>query len=407
MSATRPYPAALSFLRDRRVIARIVVVTLVVATIGFVYGLVTPKWYQATLTIVPSTASRTVGVSSLLGSELGGLAAGLGAVGGGNADAARIVAVLQSNTVTDAAIDKFDLMTRYGSKYRETARDEVRRRCDVKALPKPNLVMITCEDTDPRFLQEFLSFLADHGNQVFRRVSKSSASEEVRFLEARATELRQQADDVSAKVRQFQETHQLVDLDTQAKALVSEVAALNSQRISKKLELDYARSFASRDEATARQLEAQLSVVNDQLLDLEERQPRSREREGASASRGGKTGLFPPALAVPKLRAEYEKLYRDRKVAEATLVFVLERLEGAKAAEARNVSTFQVLDPPVMPTRKTRPARMAILAGAILLGLTGSLAFEWLRAGGGKLLRQRMRASLASTSEKPSNGAAR
>ena len=50
---------------------------------------------------------------------------------------------------------------------------------------------------------------------------------------------------------------------------------------------------------------------------------------------------------------------------------------------------------------------MAILAGAILLGLTGSLAFEWLRAGGGKLLRQRMRASLASTSEKPSNGAAR
>jgi hypothetical protein len=61
--------------------------------------------------------------------------------------------------------------------------------------------------------------------------------------------------------------------------------------------------------------------------------------------------MFPAALQVPKLRAEFEKLYSDRRVAEATLVFALERLEGARASEARNVSTFLVLDPLPFPPR--------------------------------------------------------
>jgi len=111
--------------------------------------------------------------------------------------------------------------------------------------------------------------------------------------------------------------------------------------------------------------------VDDMLRDLEE--PRV-------ASPKGKTGMFPPALAVPKLRAEFEKLYRDRKVAEATLLFALERLEGAKASEARDVSTFQVLDPPTLPTRKSRPRTLETALFGALLGLAAMLPVEWWRS---------------------------
>lgn len=388
-----PLPV-LSVLRDRRAMRRVAAVTIAFAVAGFVYGLVAPKWYRPALTIVPVSPSRSSGFSNLLGSELGGLAAGMAAMGGASADAARIVAVLQSNSVTDGAIEKFDLMTRFGAKYQESAREEVWRRCEARVLPKPNLIQLACEDTDPRFAQELLSFLAERGNQVFRRVSRSSESEEVRFLEARAAELRQQADETAGKVREFQEAHQLVDLEAQARAVVTEVAALNKQRILKQMELGYARTYSSPDEATTRQLESQLSVVDEKLLDLETKQPRpSSRRAPGGASAGDKPGMFPAAIAVPQLRADYEKLYRDRKVAEATLVYVLERLEGAKAAEARNVSTFQVLDPPGLATRKSKPFRLLILIGATLLGFAGSLAFEWWRAGGrdavGRVLRSR------------------
>jgi capsule polysaccharide export protein KpsE/RkpR len=158
------------------------------------------------------------------------------------------------------------------------------------------------------------------------------------------------------------------------------VATLNAQRISKEMELGYIRSFASSDEAGARQLEAQLSIVDEELSDLEMPAERaggrgSRARAGAPAP-----GMLPAALAVPKLRAEYERLLRDRKVAEATLIFTLDRLEGARAAEARNVSTFVVLDPPTIPTRKSRPSGLAYSLGGAFLGFAVSVALSGWRA---------------------------
>ncbi len=372
----------LSFLRSRAVLKPIAIVTFAFALLGVAYTLLAPKWYRSVLTVVPAKPQKA-GISGLLGSDLSALAGLDSAIGG--ADAPRIAAVLQSVAVTDAVIEKFDLRTRYREKYQELAREALWRHCDVKSLPKPGLVQLSCEDKDPRFVQQMLTFFAEFGNQVFRRVSGSSASEEVRFLEKRVAELRQQADDASERMRQFQEEHKIVDLDTQAKAVVSALAALNTQRITKQLELEYARTFSTGDEATAQQLRSQLSVVGETLRDLEEPTAEMPAVPGKTRRRANdaKGGVFPAALSVPKLRAEFEKLYRDRKVAEATLVFALERLEGAKANEARDVSTFLVLDPPALPTRKSRPRGSVAVALSTILGLVASLGFELFRRRGG------------------------
>jgi hypothetical protein len=131
-------------------------------------------------------------------------------------------------------------------------------------------------------------------------------------------------------------------------------------------------------------------VMGERLRDLEEPSPvmaqpveeQPAEKSGRRGSEQGKS-MFPPALEVPKLRAEFESLYRDRKVAEATLIFALERLEGAKANEARDVSTFLVLDPPTLPTRKSRPRRLYILTVFTMLGFVASVAMEWWSSTGG------------------------
>ena len=89
--------------------------------------------------------------------------------------------------------------------------------------------------------------------------------------------------------------------------------------------------------------------------------------------------MFPAALSVPRLRAEFEKLFRDRKVAEATLVYALERLEGARANEARDVSTFQVLDSPTVADRHFRPVRTFVALFFAAAGFAGAVVYEWLR----------------------------
>lgn len=323
---------------------------------------------------------------------------GLESTLGASADSNRIAAVLQSATVTDAAIERFDLKSRYREKYQENARDAVWKHCEVKAILKPNLVQLSCEDTDPQFVQQLLTYFTEIGNQAFRRVSVSTASEEVRFLEKRVSELREQAYVAADRMREFQEKYKIVDIDTQAKAVVSSLAALHAQRINKQLELEYAKTFSSSDEASLRQLESQLSVIGDTVHALEV--PAIGTQPGAKAPRRPgppASGTFPAALAVPKMREDFENLYRDRKVAEATLVFALERLEGARANAARDVSTFAILDPPTVPTRKSRPKRAAIMLLSAAAGALIALAFEWARHGG-------IRAVLDGDPVSPSDG---
>jgi tyrosine-protein kinase Etk/Wzc len=323
---------------------------------------------------VPAKPQKA-GLSGLLGGELSSLAAGM--EGGSGADAQRILAVLKSVAVSDAVIARFDLKKRYDERYQENTREELWRHCEAKVLAKPSLVQLTCEDKDPRFVQQMLAYFAEVGNEAFQRVNVSTASEEVRTMEKRVGELRAQADEAAVRMREFQEKHQIVDIDTQARAVVASAAMIQGQRLGKKMELEYARGFASADEPGAQRLRSEISVMEDALRDLE--QPREIAPQATGKGARG-SGMFPPALTVPALRAEYEKLYRDRKVAEATLIFALERLESARAAQARDVSTFAVLDPPTVPERRHRPKRMLILAGALVAGALAGAGREWWRS---------------------------
>lgn len=383
----RPTSSIPPFLRIPRARWRIGALTLVCAVLGVLYGILAPKWYRSVLTVMPAKSPRA-GISSVLGGELGGLAAGLAdSTLGTSTEAARVAAVLQSIGVTDAVIGRFDLFHRYGEKYQETTRAALWRHCEVKTLVKPGLVQLSCEDKDPRFVQQMLQFFAEYGNQVFRRVGVTSASEEVRYLEKHVGELTDQADEVAVRMREFQEKHQIVDLDTQSKAVVSALAALNSQRITKQLELEYARTFSSRGEATLRQLQSQLSVMDDKVRDLEQVSEAPPDPIEKRAKHGtDPNGMFPAALAIPKLRAELVKLYRDQKVSEASLVFALERLEAARANEARDVSTFLVLDPPALPSRHSRPKTSVSLLAGVLVGLALAVCIEWWRDGGAAAL---------------------
>jgi capsule polysaccharide export protein KpsE/RkpR len=374
----------LSFLRSRASQRRMALVWVGFVVLGLAYALLAPKWYVSSLSVVPARPSKASGLSSMLGGELGGLAAGLDPGSGSTADPQRITAVLQSNAVADAVIEKFNLKSRYRADYVEDAREDLWRHCSVKPIPKPSVVQVTCEDKDPVFAREMLTFLMQRGNEVFRGVSVSSASEEVRFLESRVAQLRTQADSTSDRMREFQETHGIVDLDTQARSVVSALAGLQGQRINKQLELEYAQTFSSGDESSIRALEMQLALVTAKVRSLEDVSVSPTKAADQKATR---PGVFPKALEVPQLRAEFEKLYRDRRVAETSLIVSLERLENARANEARDVSTFVVMDPATLPTRKDRPKRSLIVALSVMLGFLFSLTLEWYLTGGSAQLR--------------------
>jgi tyrosine-protein kinase Etk/Wzc len=325
------------------------------------YGLIAPSWYTARLSVVTlkrSPSGLMQGATELreLGASLPGLP---------SSDSDRVAAVLQSDSVTDAVIAKFDLLKRYDEKYLELGREELWKHCAVRVQTRGDVVILTCEDKEPAQAQAMATFFGEFGNDTFRRVDRTSASEEVRFLEAHLEELRGQARKAQDAVRAFEEQNKVVDIGEQAKAVVNQIATLRAQQVSKELELSYAKGFTASSESSSVQLRRVLAVLAAKEKSLSEGEP------GKSAE------LFPPALAMPGLRARSLQLDLDRKFYEQAVIVTMERLESARGNQARDVSTFQVLDAPVLPTYRSRPKRLLIVALGALLGLLLGAAWRY------------------------------
>jgi tyrosine-protein kinase Etk/Wzc len=348
----------------------IVLFALVGVGAAIAVAMLSPAWYAARLTVVPSQKSQDSAALSL--------AAKLPvALDSFSTDVQRIQAVLTSASVTDEVIKKFDLQKRYESEHLEFARKELWEHCGVSVDRKSSVVTLICEDKDPALAMAMAGYFGEVGNSVFGRVSASSAREERKFLEAQVAKARKDVDASSQKLREFQEQHKVVDLPEQSKAVISAMASIKGEMVSKQLELSYLSSFSARTESGVVQLQQQIAIMDAKLRQLESSQ-RSADSAAGSGSQARGADFFPDAMKVPALRFELEQLLREQKIQETVFFLMTQRYEMAKVDEARDTSTFQILDHPTLPTYRSRPARRRIALIGLVAGL--ALAAAWIIA---------------------------
>lgn len=371
---TEPSPeldVVVVLLRRWKTIALVVTVAVVAAV---AYALIAPAWYSATLTVVPSQRSQDSAAMQLASK----LPLGFDTV---TTDVQRIQAVLNSTSVADDVIDKFKLDEHYDTAHREQTRRALWEHCVTNVDRKSSVVSLTCEDKDPQLAMAMATQFGEVGNRVFGRVSASSAHEERHFLETQVEKARNDVDDSSRKLREFQEAHKVIDLPEQSKAVISAMATIQGQIVSKQLELSYLTSFSARTEASVVQLREQLSVMDDKLKELE--QDPVAASLGGSGAGSASADFFPGAMTVPALRYELEQLIREQKIDETVYFMLMQRFEMAKVDEARDTSTFQILDHPTLPTYRSRPDRKKVVGlggfAGIVLGCAWVLAPAWWR----------------------------
>jgi uncharacterized protein involved in exopolysaccharide biosynthesis len=352
-----------------------------VGLLGFVgglsYGLLSPKWYQASVAVV--TAGSSKGGMSGAAAAFGGMDLPVD-LGLGGADVERLAAIFKSASVTDAVIAKFHLMARYKQQYIEDTRDALQVHCSTKVDKKPGIVSVTCEDTSPQMARDMVAYYAEFGNEVALRISASSATEERRFLEKRLEQSRIDFDKSCRDLRDFQQQNGVISLPDQAKAVVESIATLRAEMISKQTQLAFINSFSASDEATSSQLRAQVGILKSRLKSLEG--PSGKEpASAASASQGSmnSTELFPPAMNIPPLQYQLGQVLREQRMQEVLVTLLTQRYEIARINEARDTSTFQVLDNPVLPTKKIRPKVRTSAITGMILGIFIGLAWAIVR----------------------------
>jgi tyrosine-protein kinase Etk/Wzc len=340
------------------------------AALATAYALVATEWYSATLTVVPSQRSQDIAAMSL--------AAKLPGLESFSTDVQRIQAVLASTSVADEVIARFELRERYGAAHLEQARAALQTHCVIGVDRKSSVVVLTCEDVDPQHAMDMARAFGEVGNKVFGRVSVSSAREERVFLEGQVAKARRDVDDSSRKLREFQEQHKIIDLPEQSKAVIGAMAQIKGELVSKQIELSYLSGFSGRGESNVQQLQQQIAVMEAKLQQLEAARggPPAGSGSGSGSGSAVTSSFFPNAMNVPQLRFELEQLMRVQKLQETVFGLMTQRFEMARVDEARDTSSFQILDSPTLPTFRSRPRRRQIFMAGVVAGL--ALGAAWI-----------------------------
>jgi len=358
-------------LERRRFIVRFVVGAALLATI---VALVLPVRYEGKVVLLPPAQSSSIG-SGLL-SQLGGVGAmgslgSLASLAGGGLSlknpADMYVALLTSRTVEDAMINDFGLMQEYKEKRISDARKELERRTTAVAGTKDGLIRLTVEDHDPKRAAELANGYVDEFRKLSASLAITEAARRRLFFEQQLQEAKDKLSTAEDALTKTQQTTGVLQIDSQAKALIESAAVLRGQVEAKQVQIEGLRSFATEDNPRLLLAKQELAALQSELSRV----------AGSKQDAGSDVNLSKGRVTQSGM--EYLRRYRDVKYQETVFELLAKEFEVAKLDEAREGSIVQVVDAAVVPDRKASPHRLWIISGATVLAFFVAIVWTWLR----------------------------
>lgn len=338
-----------------------------------------PVLYKPTAKILLQDSSRGSSLSSMLNqSGLGALSGLVGAgVSGGGTSADLAKALLASNTIKDAIAREFDFATLLDLQKSKTPRTSARAAIDEATVQKydskSGILEVGYKDIDPVRATNIVNRMVDLLDGEFSRLTLDKVASKRKYLGESVAALERETRKVSDQLISFQVKHGIIDFSTQASESTKAVAQVQSQLITKQVELDLQNRYLPESDSRIVKLRAELEGLRRLLSGMKV---------------GGTdfdTGMVPQKL-LPGLSAQYLTLKLDLEIQQTTLGLLKQQLEMAKLEELDTSRTFQVLERAEVPEVRFSPSRaktaiIAAVAGFFLAVLTAFVVEYFSRAG--------------------------
>lgn len=350
---------------------RIIIITVVIFVVtGLLFAFLLPKKYTAETTLLPPQQHSSLGamLSSQLGS-LGGLASLAGGGLGIKNPNDRYVAMFRSQTVEDAMIRKYGLMQEYHAKLLSVARKDFEKHSTVNGSSKDGLLHITVTDRNPKRAAELANGYVDEFRDLSNHLAITSAAQQRMFFQQQMEAAKNNLTNAETALVQTEEKSGMIQIGSQARALIQTGAALRAQVAAKEVEIQGMRSFAAPNNPNLVQAEQELHALQAQLAKL--------------AGNGGNSEdqLILPKGKLPTAGLQYIRKYRDVQYYQTIFDILAKQLEIAKLDEAREGALIQVVDPAIPPDHKSSPRRALILGGFLAGGIFFGIFFALAAAG--------------------------
>jgi uncharacterized protein involved in exopolysaccharide biosynthesis len=316
-----------------------------------------PSIYESTTRLMPpdnQSVSSLALMASAAGDKLSGLASdalGLKSTGG------LFIGMLQSRTVQDRLVSRFNLRQIYGVSSFKDARERLAINTSISEDRKSGIITITTEGRSPQLAASLAQGYVDELDRLTADVSTSAARRERMFIEQRLQAVKQDLDAASKDFSNFSSKNTTIDISAQGKAMVDAAARLQGELIASEGELSSLRQIYTDNNVRVRELKARIEELNRQLGDLRGTNA-SLERKNAAAS---DSSSYPSIRELPVLGVAYADYLRRVKIQEAVYEILTKQYELAKVQEAKEIPTVRVLDAANIPERKSGPQRIRMM----------------------------------------------
>lgn len=344
------------------------------AVIAVIVSFLLPKWYTASVTLLPpqQNSSMAAALSSQL-SSLGGVAALAGGSLGLKNPNDLYVGMLKSRTVEDAMVQHFGLMQEYRDQYLSDARKDFEKHATVDGAGKDGLIHLSVEARNPQRAAELANGYVDQFRGLSEHLAITEASQRRLFFERQLQQAKDNLANAEEALKQTEQTTGLIQLDSQARALIESAASLRAGIAAREVQIQGMQTYATGENAELVQAQKELESMKVQLAKL-------------GGSEGGTGELLVPKGRVPQAGLEYVRKLRDVKYNETIFDILARQFEIAKLDEAKQGALVQVVDTAIPPDKKSYPKRALIVIGATFLGFFFAVvlaltqaAFEYLK----------------------------
>lgn len=297
--------------------------------------------YTARTAFLPPQQQQSAAASAM--ASLGVLA---GLVGGAvKSPAEQYVALMQSTTVADRIVDRFDLMAVYDEEFRVEARKKLADNLRVTVGKKDGLIVVEFDDEDPKRAAAVANQFVEELRTLTGKLALTEAQERRVFFGGQMQHTRD-------RLTQAQQALQASGfnpgaLKAEPKAAAEGYAKLRAEVTAAEVRLSALRRSLAESTPEVQQQEAALGALRAQL---------SRAEASTDLSGG----------------ADYVGKYREFKYQETLFELFARQYELARVDEAREGALIQVVDTALAPEKKSWPKRgltaiAATLASVLLL----------------------------------------
>lgn len=343
------------FFKYRILILKIV---LIITLITLLISLIWPKTYKSTVRFFPPSRSNT-GISGLLSNYMQPV------VTTSELSPEALIVILQSRTIKEDVIQKFNLKEVYNSDINEFLIRKLEMNIEIEEIREGGFgfnpliaVEFSFLDRNPERAAAVCKYYIEKTDTIIKKLNKDRAFKIKEIIEKRYLDNMDALDVAESNLKEFQEKNGIFEIESQTKSIINTMAELKAQIIRIDIEIDILKKVSSIDNTKLMQLYNEKAAFETKYKELYEKSESIKDE-----------AFLHPLQNIPGLSKQYFSLFRDVTVQSKIYEIVYPQYEQAKMQVLMQAQGIQVLDPAKIPTYKYKPKRLFIVFSGMMFSV--------------------------------------